>query len=77
MQARTLLAVVATLQLIAICLNFWLAAYVIWLTLPFALAAFGGVFLAIYCGWRTGIWIFMGEYCYRGAGWVGRRASPR
>ena len=39
MQARTLLAVVATLQLIAICLNFWLAAYVIWLTLPFALAA--------------------------------------
>jgi hypothetical protein len=61
MQARTLLAIVALLQLIAICLNFTLAAYVIWITLPFAIAAFLGVTLAIYCGWRTGIWIFIGK----------------
>jgi len=72
MQARTLLAIVATLQLLTICLNFTLASYVIWLTLPFAALAFFGVFLAIYCGWRTGIWVFMGE-CRRG---VGGQGSP-
>ena len=65
MQARTLLAIVATLQLGATCLNFTLAAYVIWLTLPFAAIAFIGVFIAIYCGWRTGIWIFIGTFCFR------------
>jgi hypothetical protein len=51
----------SVLLLLSILLNFWLAAYVIWLTLPFALMAFAGVGLAIYCGWRTGIYIFIGE----------------
>jgi len=60
MQARTLLAITSVLLLLAVLLNFWLAAYVIWLTLPFALMAFAGVGLAIYCGWRNGIWIFIG-----------------
>jgi len=60
MQARTLLAITSVLQLIAILLNFTLATYVIYLTLPFAVLSFFGVFLAIYCGWRTGIWIFIG-----------------
>lgn len=64
MQARTLLAIVATLQLIAICLNFTLATWVIWVTLPFAIISFIGVFLAIYCGWRMGIWIFIGKPFY-------------
>lgn len=53
--------ITSVLLLLAVLLNFWLAAYVIWLTLPFALMAFAGVGLAIYCGWRNGIWIFIGE----------------
>ena len=67
MQARTLLALMALAELLAICLNFTLAAYVIVLTLPFAMLALIGVFLAIYCGWRTGIWIFVGARAQRPA----------
>ena len=67
MQARTLLALMAVAELLAICLNFTLAAYVIVLTLPFAMLALVGVFLAIYCGWRTGIWIFVGARAQRPA----------
>ena len=55
-----LLQMTSVLMLLVICLNFWLATYVIFLTLPFALVAFVGVGLAIYCGWRTGIWLFIG-----------------
>ena len=61
MQARTLLAITAVLMLLMVCLNFSLAAYVIYLTLPFAVLALLGVGLAIYCGWRMGIWIFIGN----------------
>lgn len=56
----TCVQITSVFMLLAVCLNFWLAAYVIFLTLPFALAAFIGVGLAIYCGWRNGIWLFIG-----------------
>jgi hypothetical protein len=64
MQARTLLAILAVVEFLAICLNFTLAAYVIAITLPFVIMALIALFLAIYCGWRSGIYVFLGMCSY-------------
>jgi hypothetical protein len=59
MQARTLLACLAVLQLLLICFNFTMASWVIMLTLPVAVVALLALFIAIYCRWKTGIWAFI------------------
>ncbi|EKX38501.1 hypothetical protein GUITHDRAFT_154675 [Guillardia theta CCMP2712] len=46
-------------QICLVLLNFTLAAFVIYITLPFAFLALVSVYIAIYCRWKTGIYIFI------------------
>uniref|UniRef100_A0A6U5BZJ8 Uncharacterized protein n=1 Tax=Hemiselmis andersenii TaxID=464988 RepID=A0A6U5BZJ8_HEMAN len=59
MQARTLLATLSVLQLIAICLNFTLSMWIVISTLPLCACGMIAVWIAIWCKWKTGIWIFL------------------
>mmetsp|Transcript_40945 Transcript_40945/g.80097 ORF Transcript_40945/g.80097 Transcript_40945/m.80097 type:complete len:133 (-) Transcript_40945:304-702(-) len=59
MQARTLLATLSILQILAICLNSTMGAWVLFSTLP--ICALGAIMLwiAIWFRWKTGIWLFI------------------
>ena len=54
-----LISLLLVVQVLAVCLNFTLAAWIIYATLPIAIVGLVALYIAIWCRWKTGIYIFI------------------